>query len=327
MPMQLTHTDLAQAYRKMRLIRTFETRVHAEAQAGRVPGSTHLYAGQEAVAVGVCMALNDTDYIVSTHRGHGHSIAKGCNVGGMMAEILGKETGTCKGKGGSMHIADLDVGMLGANGIVGGGPPLACGAALSAVTLGTGAVSVAFSGDGAVNQGTTAESLNLAMVWNLPVIFVIEDNGWGEATSSEFATAGSIVDRARGYGMAAHKVDGLSLSDVYESMVQAVARARAENGPTLLHITTERFYGHFNGDVDTYRSAALKEDQRANRDCLIRLRTMLTEGGLLEAAELNDIDAEVEAEVETAVVAARAASEPDPANLTTDVYIHYGQGA
>lgn len=321
--MQLSRQDLAHAYGRMRLIRDFETRVNSEAQAGRVPGSTHLYAGQEAVAVGVCMALRDTDHIVSTHRGHGHSIAKGCEVAPMMAEILGKETGTCKGKGGSMHIADLDVGMLGANGIVGGGPPLACGAALTAKTKGTDAVSVAFSGDGAVNQGTTAESLNLAMVWNLPVIFVIEDNGWGEATSAEFAVAGDIVDRARGYGMNARKVDGLSFSDVHESMTDAVASARAGKGPTLLHISTERFYGHFNGDVDTYRSDETKARQRAERDCLILLRERLIEGGLLEESELDGIDAEVNAELDVAVKAARAAAEPDLAMLTTDVYVSY----
>ena len=321
--MQMSRDDLARAYHQMRLIREFETRVHAEAQAGRVPGSTHLYAGQEAVAVGVCMALTDADHIVSTHRGHGHSIAKGCEVGPMMAEILGKATGTCHGKGGSMHIADLDVGMLGANGIVGGGPPLACGAALTAKVLGTGAVSVAFSGDGAVNQGTTAESLNLAMVWSLPVIFVIEDNGWGEATSAEFAVAGDIVERARGYGMTAERVDGLSVSDVFESMTQAVARARAGDGPSLLHVKTERFHGHFNGDVDTYRSDASKAAQRADRDCLIRMRTMLTEGRLLEADALDVIDAEVAAELEAAVTAARAAPMPDPSTLTTDVYVSY----
>ena len=322
--MQMNRERLEEAYRTMQTIRAFETRVNAEAQAGRVPGSTHLYAGQEAVAVGVCMALNDSDHIVSTHRGHGHSIAKGCDVGPMMAEILGKETGTCKGKGGSMHIADLDVGMLGANGIVGGGPPLACGAALASMTLGTGAVSVAFSGDGAVNQGTTAESMNLAMVWNLPVIFVIEDNGWGEATSSKYATAGSIVERARGYGMEAEKVDGLSLSDVFESMTAAVTRARHGKGPSLLHITTERFYGHFNGDVDTYRSDSFKKTQRAERDCLLRLRTLLVDGGLIGSDALDTIDAEVNAVLDRAVADARSAAEPDPATLTTDVYVAYG---
>lgn len=321
--MQLSRDRLLDAYRQMRRIRTFETRVHAEAQGGRVPGSTHLYAGQEAVAVGVCMALTDADHIASTHRGHGHSIAKGCDVAPMMAEILGKATGTCHGKGGSMHIADLSKGMLGANGIVGGGPPLACGAALSAKTLGTGAVSVAFSGDGAVNQGTTAESLNLAVVFQLPVIFVIEDNGWGEATSSAFATAGDIVLRAQGYGMRAERVDGLSVSDVYEAMRAAVEHARAGHGPTLLHVTTERFYGHFNGDVDTYRSDALKADQRANRDCLQRLRRLMSEGALAAEADLAAIDEEAEEEMEQAVLAARAAPEPDVAALTTDVYVSY----
>ncbi len=321
--MQLSRDDLLHAWRQMRLIRAFELAVHAEAQAGRVPGSTHLYAGQEAVAVGVCMALQDGDTIASTHRGHGHSIAKGCDVGGMMAEILGRATGTCRGKGGSMHIADLHVGMLGANGIVGGGPPLVCGAALAAKVLRTGAVSVCFSGDGAVNQGTTAESLNLAMVWTLPVVFVVEDNGWGEATSSRFATAGDIVKRAQGYGMAAERVDGLSVTDVHRATVAAVARARAGQGPSLLHVETERFFGHFNGDTDSYRSDAAKADQRANRDCLIRFRAMVTGAGLLEDAALDAVEAEVLAEVEAAVQAARAAPPPDPASLTTDVYVAY----
>jgi pyruvate dehydrogenase E1 component alpha subunit len=321
--MQLSRDLLHSAYRTMKTIRVFETRVHAEAQAGRVPGSTHLYAGQEAIAVGVCLALKDGDTIASTHRGHGHSIAKGCEVGPMMAEILGRATGTCKGKGGSMHIADLEKGMLGANGIVGGGPPIVCGAALTAKTLGTGAVSVCFSGDGAVNQGTTAESLNLAMVWQLPVLFVVEDNGWGEATSSAFATAGDIVKRAQGYGMRAEKVDGLSLSDVYESALSAAEHARSGRGPVLLHVSAERFYGHFNGDTDSYRSDAFKADQRANRDCLTRLRRLMAEGGLAEAGELDRIDEQVEAEIEAAVQAARAAPEPDVSTLTTDVYVAY----
>ncbi|NAZ35306.1 thiamine pyrophosphate-dependent dehydrogenase E1 component subunit alpha [Rubellimicrobium sp. CFH 75288] len=322
--MQLSRDDLLAAYRTMRTIREFESRVHAEAQAGRVPGSTHLYAGQEAVATGVCMALREGDTIASTHRGHGHCIAMGLDVGPMMAEILGKATGTCKGKGGSMHIADLEKGMLGANGIVGGGPPLVCGAALAAKTLGTGAVSVCFSGDGAVNQGTTAESLNLSMVWTLPVIFVVEDNGWGEATSAEFAVAGDIVERARGYGMPAVRVDGLSLTEVHEAAREAVGRAREGGGPSLLHVKTERFFGHFNGDVDTYRSEAWKAEQRANRDCILRFRAMATEAGLVAAEDLDSIDREVAALLDEAVRAARAAPEPDPARvLTTDVYVSY----
>ena len=209
--LQLPRDRLVEAYRLMRTIRSFEDRVSAEMATGDVPGNTHLYAGQEASAVGVCLHLSDTDRIASTHRGHGHCIAKGCDIDGMMAEIFGKTTGTCRGKGGSMHIADLGRGMLGANGIVGGSPPIACGAALTAKVLGTRDVAVAFTGDGGVNQGTTAESLNLARVWNLPVIFVVEDNGFGEATASSFATAGDIVRRAAGYDMPGVKVDGVDL--------------------------------------------------------------------------------------------------------------------
>jgi len=321
--MQMNRDDVLRAYRTMRTIRVFEDRVHAEAQAGRIPGSTHLYAGQEAVAVGVCMALEAGDFVGSTHRGHGHSIAKGCELGPMMAEMLGKATGLCNGKGGSMHIADLSRGMLGANGIVGGGAPLACGAALSSKTLGTGAVAVAFSGDGAINQGPLLESLNLAMVWKLPVIFVIEDNGWGEATSSDFAIAGDIVARARGYGMAAERVDGQSVSEVHEAAREAAARARAGGGPTLLHVKTERFYGHFIGDPDTYRSDAVRAEQRNNRDPLVRLRRMMVTGGLYEDAALDAVDAAVAAEIEAAVLAAIAAPEPDPGTLLTDVYVSY----
>ncbi len=319
--MQLNRDQLVEAYRAMQLIRTFENRVFDEGQAGRVPGSTHLYAGQEAVAVGVCMNLVDGDHIVSTHRGHGHSIAKGCDITPMMAEILGREAGTCKGKGGSMHIADLDVGMLGANGIVGGGPPLACGAALSAKLNKTGCVSVAFTGDGAINQGATAESLNLAMVWELPLIFIVEDNGWGEATSSEFAVAGNIVKRAEGYGMLAREVDGLSFADVYENSAEVISRAREGGGPALLHISTERFYGHFSGDVDTYRSEAHKKQQREERDCLARFRNTVLDAGLVSAGILDAIDRQINEDVEAAVRDGLAAQSPAEHHLTADVYV------
>lgn len=323
--MQLTRDQLVEAYRAMQLIRTFENRVFDEGQAGRVPGSTHLYAGQEAVAVGVCMNLMDGDHIVSTHRGHGHSIAKGCDIAPMMAEILGREAGTCKGKGGSMHIADLDVGMLGANGIVGGGPPIACGAALSAKLNKTGFVSVAFTGDGAINQGATAESLNLAMVWELPLVFIVEDNGWGEATSSEFAIAGNIVKRAEGYGMLAREVDGLSFTDVYENSLEVISRAREGGGPALLHISTERFYGHYSGDVDTYRSEAHKKEQREQRDCLKRFRNTMLEAGLVSAEILDAIDREIHDDVEAAVRDGLAAQSPAEQHLTADVYVEAGK--
>ncbi len=219
--MQLARDELIRAYRTMRTIRTFEDRCNQEIGTGDIPGSVHLYAGEEASGVGVCMHLSDKDTIASTHRGHGHCIAKGCDVEGMMAEIYGKATGTCKGKGGSMHIADLSKGMLGANGIVGGGPPLICGAALTAKTLKTGAVAVCFMGDGAFNQGTTAESLNLAKVWNLPAIFVVENNGFGEATKTEFATAGDITARAAAYGMPAVEVDGTDFFAVHQAAGEA----------------------------------------------------------------------------------------------------------
>ena len=197
--MQLSRDELLRAYRQMRLIREFEDRVHLEFATGDIPGFVHLYAGEEASAVGVCLHLTDRDSIASTHRGHGHCIAKGCDRGGMMKEIYGRKDGLCGGKGGSMHIADLSKGMMGANGIVGGGPPLICGAALAAKTLGTGGVAVSFIGDGGSNQGTTFEALNLATVWKLPAIFVFENNGYAEATSSKYSVScKDIVERAAG---------------------------------------------------------------------------------------------------------------------------------
>lgn len=321
--MQLPKERMVEAYRLMRTIRVFEDRVSAEMATGDIPGNTHLYAGQEAAAVGVCLNLTNSDHIASTHRGHGHSIAKGCEVDGMMAEIFGKETGTCRGKGGSMHIADLSRGMLGANGIVGGGPPLACGAALTAKVLGTKDVAVAFSGDGAVNQGTTAESFNLAAIWKLPVIFVVEDNGFGEATASSFATAGRITDRAIGYGMPSASVDGLDFFAVHAAAAEAVERARTGGGPTLLHITVPRYFGHFSGDPDNYRTPEERASLRRDEDCLKLFRQRVEAAGLLEAAELDAVDRAVEAQIDASVAAARAAAPPDLSTLTTDVYVRY----
>ena len=214
---QLTRSELETAYRLMRTIREFEERLHLEFESGEIPGFVHLYAGEEASAVGVCMNLAETDRIASTHRGHGHSIAKGCDVKAMMKEIYGRVGGLCQGKGGSMHIADFSKGMMGANGIVGGGPPLACGAALSAKTLGTGGVAVAFVGDGGANQGTTAEALCLAAVWELPVIFVVEDNGYGQMNASSWALSGDLVTRAEGFGVAARRVCGHNFFAVHEA--------------------------------------------------------------------------------------------------------------
>src|SRR6476661_5660310 len=201
---ELTKEELLEAYRVMRTIREFEERLHREFATGEIPGFVHLYAGEEAIAAGVIGHLGPDDYVASTHRGHGHAIAKGCDVKGMMAEIYGKSTGICHGKGGSMHIADLDQGMLGANGIVGGGPPLVCGAALTAKTLGTGTVAVCFSGDGASNQGTTFEALNMAVVLQLPAVFVFENNQYGEGTGVGYAVGShDIAGRAAGFGLPA----------------------------------------------------------------------------------------------------------------------------
>src|SRR5215470_3764073 len=226
--LQLNRTEIRQAYQRMRTIREFEERLHVEFSNGQIPGFVHLYAGEEASAVGVCQQLRqDTDYIASTHRGHGHCIAKGCDVDAMMLEIFGKEGGLCNGKGGSMHIADLDKGMMGANGIVGGGPPLVCGAALAAKTLGTGGVAVAFVGDGGSNQGTTFEAMNLATVWNLPAIFIFENNGYAEATPSTYTVSCTdIVKRAEGFGMPGQVVDGHDYFAVYEASQEAIHRAR-----------------------------------------------------------------------------------------------------
>ncbi len=321
--MQLSRDELIRAYRDMRTIRAFEDRLHIELAKGDIPGNAHLYAGQEACAVGVCMHLDDKDFVSSTHRGHGHCIAKGCDTTAMMREIYARQGGLCGGKGGSMHIADFDKGMIGANGIVGGGPPLICGAALTAKTLKTGAVAVAFIGDGAANQGTTQESLNLAAVWKLPMIFVIEDNGWGEATASSWAVAGDISKRAEGFGIPSRRAAGVDFFAVHEAAAEAVARARAGEGPTVLHLTVDRFYGHFEGDAQSYRGPGEIDELRRDKDPLVRFRSRITEAGLLEEGQLDAIDAEAAAQIDEAVKDSLAAPHVSPDTLTTDVYLSY----
>src|SRR5918912_532723 len=262
---ELTKEQLIEAYRVMRTIREFEDRVHTEFATGEIPGFVHLYAGEEASATGVCMHLGPEDRIASTHRGHGHCIAKGVDVMAMMAEIYGKATGSCRGKGGSMHIADLSKGMLGANGILGAGAPLACGAAVAAKFRNKGEVAVSFVGDGASNQGTFLESLNLAAVWNLPAIFVVENNGYAESTSRDYAVAvDSYVDRAAGFGLPGVTVDGTDFFAVYEAAGEIIKRAREGGGPALLECKMVRFHGHFEGDAQTYRAKGELEDIRAN---------------------------------------------------------------
>lgn len=320
----LSTEQLLHAYRVMRTIRAFEERLHVEFATGEIPGFVHLYAGEEASAAGVMAHLDDEDCIASTHRGHGHCIAKGVDVYGMMAEIYGKKTGVCHGKGGSMHIADLSKGMLGANGIVGAGAPLAAGAALAAKLKGNRAVAVAFFGDGGSNEGAVFEAMNLASVWNLPCIFVAENNGYAEATASNWSVAcDHIADRAAGFGMPGVTVDGFDFFAVYEAAGAAIERARAGEGPSLIEVKLTRYYGHFEGDAQTYRAPDEVRHYRETRDCLMQFRERTTRAGLLQASALDAIDVEVEACIEEAVVRAKADPKPSPADLLSDVYVAY----
>lgn len=320
----LSTEQLLHAYRVMRTIRAFEERLHVEFATGEIPGFVHLYAGEEASAAGVMAHLYDEDCIASTHRGHGHCIAKGVDVYGMMAEIYGKKTGVCHGKGGSMHIADLSKGMLGANGIVGAGAPLAAGAALAAKLKGNRAVAVAFFGDGGSNEGAVFEAMNLASVWNLPCIFVAENNGYAEATASNWSVAcDHIADRAAGFGMPGVTVDGFDFFAVHEAAGAAIERARAGEGPSLIEVKLTRYYGHFEGDAQTYRAPDEVKHYRETRDCLMQFRERTTRAGLLQASALDAIDAEVEACIEEAVVRAKADPKPSPADLLSDVYVAY----
>ncbi|MCA1715698.1 MAG: thiamine pyrophosphate-dependent dehydrogenase E1 component subunit alpha [Actinobacteria bacterium] len=321
---ELSKEALLDAYRTMRTIREFEERLHTEFATGEIPGFVHLYAGEEAIAAGVMAHLDENDYVASTHRGHGHSIAKGCDVKGMMFEIYGKDEGICRGKGGSMHIADLDKGMLGANGIVGGGPPLVCGVGLSAKVRGTKQVGVSFTGDGGANQGTFLESLNLASVWDLPVVFIMENNGYAEATAQAFSSKGiDIAKRADGFSMPGVVVDGHDFFAVYEAAGEAIKRAREGGGPSLVECKVNRYYGHFEGDAQTYRGENEVEEIRKEKDCLMLFRQRVTSADLVEEEDLDKIDEEGKALIDEAVEEAKAAPEPDPDKLLTDVYVSY----
>jgi acetoin:2,6-dichlorophenolindophenol oxidoreductase subunit alpha len=322
--MQLSREDLLEAYRRMRTIRAFEERVRQEFAAGNIPGFVHLYAGQEACAVGMCMNLSDADVIGSTHRGHGHCIAKGVEVEGMMHEIMARRSGVCGGKGGSMHIADLDKGMLGANGIVGGNPPLAVGAALAAKTKGDGSVAVSFAGDGASNQGTTFEAMNLAVVLKLPVIFVVENNGYGEGTGAAYAIGTKdVAARAAGFGMPAVSVDGSDFFEVYEASREAVDRARAGGGPSFIEMHAVRFYGHFEGDAQLYRGEGEVDALLSGKDCLDLFRRRVVEAQLLDVPQLDEVDRGVDDLIDRSVASARAAPVPTEADLMTNVYARY----
>jgi acetoin:2,6-dichlorophenolindophenol oxidoreductase subunit alpha len=328
-PFPQSKEQLLQAYRTMRTIREFEERLHIDFARGDIPGFVHLYAGEEAAGTGIMMHLHDGDRIASTHRGHGHCIAKGVDVVSMMKEIYGRKGGACEGKGGSMHIADLSRGMMGANGILGAGAPLACGAALAAKyraqkSGGPSDVAISFVGDGASNQGTFLESLNLAAVWNLPAIFVVENNGYAESTSRDYGVAvDSYVDRAAGFGLPGVTVDGTDFFAVHEAAGEIIQRARTGGGPALLECKMVRFHGHFEGDAQTYRGAGELERIRAEQDCLKKFSAAVTSAGVISASELQAIDHEVLGLIETAVVQAKAAPLPTLADLLTDVYVQY----
>ncbi|MCH7745266.1 MAG: thiamine pyrophosphate-dependent dehydrogenase E1 component subunit alpha [Chloroflexi bacterium] len=304
-------------------IRRFEEQARREADAGKLRGM-HSSIGQEAVPTGICAHLTDDDYVLGTHRSHHHCIAKGVDLNEMMAELLGKSTGTNKGKGGTMHIADINKGMLGANGIVGSNIPVATGVALSAKVKGTDRVSVVFFGDGASSQGSLHESMNLASIWKLPIIFVCENNRYAEATPYEYAVAGgSIANRAAGYGMPGVTVDGQSLLDMFEVAGEAIRRARAGDGPTLIEAHTYRYQGHFGADNPLGYRTEEEEAYYLDRDCIDRLKAHLLDGGYAAESDLAVIDERAVAAVLAAVKFADESPFPADEELTTDVYVSY----
>ena len=318
--MAIEKEKLIDMYRVMVRIRTFENRVYKEFAAGNIPGFVHLYAGEEAIATGACANLRLDDYITSTHRGHGHVIAKGGKTDRMMAELYGKKTGYNKGKGGSMHIADVESGILGADAIVAAGIPIAGGAALSAKMRGTNQAAICFLGDGATNTTRFHEGVNLASIWKLPIVYVIENNMYAESTPISYAAnIPNIADRAVAYGIPGKTIDGNDVLAVYEVVGEAVARARRGEGPTLVECKTCRHYGHYEGDTQTYRT---KEEfnECHKRDPIPRFRKKLVEMGALTDKEADKIHQEVEAEIDEAVKFAEESPFPAPEETLEDVY-------
>jgi len=321
--MQLNREDLLKAYKIMNTIRDFEEKAIKEVEKGNIEGSVHLYAGEEASAAAVMMHLTDKDYIASTHRGHGHCIAKGVDVKSMMKELFGKKDGVCGGKGGSLHIADLDKGMLGANGIVGAGQPLVCGSALAQRNLKTGGVSIGFFGDGAANQGTTAEGMSLAAVLKLPVVFVCEDNNYGEATHTSYHLTGELTKRAEGFGMPSQKIDGTDFFAVYQAAKEAIDHARSGKGPYYLHLKLNRFFGHYSGDPYTYVPNEEVARLRKEEDPLKIFRKKVLDAKLLEDKQLKEIENQTSTLIDEAIKEAAEALPPTNEDLETDVYNTY----
>jgi acetoin:2,6-dichlorophenolindophenol oxidoreductase subunit alpha len=309
-------------YRRMVMIREFEEQVNELYTRALMPGLAHLYIGEEAVAVGVCEALRETDYITSTHRGHGHCLAKGAAPDRMFAELLGKEAGYCRGKGGSMHIADPTTGNLGANAIVGGSAGIATGAALSAKRVGTGQVAVCFFGEGALGQGVLYEVMNLAALWKLPVMYVCENNLYNEYTHYSETTAGDMLARGSAFGVNAESVDGQDVRAVYITARRLVERARQGAGPSFLLCHTYRYHGHHVGDINReyYRSKQEEQEWKAKRDPIKNFAEWMVAQRVSDAAALEEIQKEVQAEMKAAVEFAIAAPYPRPEEVDQDVY-------
>ena len=318
--MILDKNDLIQMYKQMLTIRRFEEKVAEFLAQGTIHGTGHLYIGEEAIAVGACRAIERKDYITSTHRGHGHCIAKGADLNKMMSELLGKETGYCRGKGGSMHIADVETGNLGANGVVGGGIPIACGAGITIKMRKLKQVVLCFFGDGAVNQGSFHESLNLASVWNLPVVFICENNLYAMSTATKIAfNIRDISLRAASYGMPGVKVDGNDVLEVYEEVVKAVSRAREGRGPSLLVCDSYRWKGHSRSDAEKYRTK--KEVMEWKKRCPIkRFKKYLMDREYLAGKLAEQIEREVNLPIEEAVDFAQNSSFPSLETLEQNVY-------
>jgi len=314
--------DYLRMYRQMVRIRAFEDNANQLYLSAKMPGLTHMYSGQEAVAVGICDALEATDKITSTHRGHGHCVAKGAEFKQMFCELLGKEEGYCRGKGGSMHIADQENGNLGANAIVGGSMGIATGAALTAKLAGTGDVAVCFFGDGATAQGLWYEVMNMAALWHLPVIYACENNGYSEYTKTSEIAAGSLTARAEAFGIEAHTVDGQDVLAVNELTERLIARARKGEGPFFLELATYRYHGHHVGDINReyYRSKDEESEWKENRDPILNFGAWLTGEGIVSEEELAEIREGIRADAEAAVAYALEAAYPDVSEVDMHVY-------
>jgi pyruvate dehydrogenase E1 component alpha subunit len=311
-----------QMYEQMHKIRQFETQVNELYKTAKMPGLAHLYIGEEAIAVGVCEALNPTDYITSTHRGHGHCLAKGAAVDLMFAELLGKAPGYCRGKGGSMHIADPETGNLGANAIVGGGAGIATGAAFSSKQLGNNRVAVCFFGEGALGQGVLYEVMNMASLWNLPIVYVCENNHYTEYTHYSEVSAGDIQNRPEAFGLLTERVDGQDVLNVYTTAKYLVERARQGEGPAFLICDTYRYFGHHVGDINReyYRSKEEEEEWRTNRDPIKKLADWLKDDRNVQVSLMEEIEARAQNEIASGVEFAINAPYPDLSEVNTNVY-------